>query len=147
MDSHNTWIRSWGAGQLYRALDSDDYVIRQEACGALGSVDGADAVARLRRMSANDFHRSVRQEARTALLRIETQDLGPAERAGQLQTLLAEEGKNTTSWALSVLATECGEPGRDILRRNAGTRSSVGRKALLYLLVQEGAGPNFRGRY
>lgn len=135
------------AETLFGALESDDYVVRQEACGALGSVGGANAIAALGNVARLDPHSSVRREARVALFRIELQTLPPAERASVLKGLLEDEDTQVNSWALSILATSCGEEGHRVLRRRAGDDSPIGQRSVFYLLALEGAGPDFRGRY
>ena len=132
---------------LLDALESDDYLVRQEACAALGSVGGGDSVARLEEVVRVDPHSSVREHARVALFMIRMKALPFSKHAAFLQNLLRDKDRKVRSWALSALATGCGEEGREALRRLAEDDSRLGEKSVVHLLVLEGAGPNFRAGY
>lgn len=123
-------------------LDSEDYVFRQEASGALGSVGGIEAVAKLKEISRNDPHGAVRAEARLALLRIEVKSLNQSDRSHRLEQLLQDKSKTVRSWVISELDTTCGQPGQAALQRTAMLDSLIGLKCRSHLLLTEGAGPN-----
>jgi len=132
---------------LFEALESDDYVVRQEACAALGSVGGVDAVVSLKFAAANDPHGSVRQDARIALLRIKIAPLPLADRVSLLEGHLLDEDKRVRFWALSTLATQCDEKGREVLRKNAGERTRIGQKCLFYLVAPTDTSASLQGGY
>lgn len=127
---------------LFEALQNEDYVIRQEACGAFGSVGGSNAAVKLDEISRMDTHRSVRRAAKLALNRIEMSSMSRAEKATFLVELLSDPDKKARSWAIRLLATECGEEGTTKLREIASQPTREGRKAADQLLMLTGASNN-----
>jgi len=132
---------------LFEAVESNDYVVREEACAALGVVGGVDAMATLKTKAATDPHRAVRSQAGVALLSAEMIALPTTERIGFLEQSLADQDKQVRRWAVSTLATRCGEEGRSLLRKKAQQDSATGQVCRSTLLLLEGAAPRFRGRY
>jgi len=132
---------------LVKATEDKDYVIREEACAALGSCGGSAASGRLTEMAKGDPISSVRQQARIGLLRIESAMMRDGERAVFLERLLSESDRTVRDWAVRSLATECGMDGRRILRKTAAGLTAQGRKSAFYLLVLPGASANFREVY
>ncbi len=132
---------------LLDEMASEDYVVRQEVCAALGAVGGDEAIAALRDRQVNDPHHSVGQQAQLALLRVEVMALPLTQRVVSLERLLEHEDNLVRRWAMSALATEAGEEGRAALRTKAQNESAIGRMSRSHLLLLDGASPHFRGRY
>ncbi len=121
------------------ALQNEDYVIRQEACGALGAVGQPDVVLKLEQLSLTDPHGSVRAAAKIALNCIQTNRLSDTDKAKSLEKLIADENKMVRTWALDTLASECGHEGRVVLQKIAEEDSPAGVRSRWYLIVQEEA--------
>jgi HEAT repeat protein len=121
---------------LFEALSDKDFVVREAACGALGSYGGSDAaVEYLREMTENDPVQSVRQEARVSLLRMEAADMNEAERARFLEPLIGRPEKKVRAWAIDSLALECGRQGQTILRESISIHHREEQKIAFYLLA------------
>jgi HEAT repeat protein len=133
------------AAILFDALQNEDYVVRQEACGALGSVGGPNVISKLEDVSQNDPHSSVRSAARIALNRSKTSRLPEAEKSRLIKGLVSDPDKNVRSWAIETLDRECGENGKKSLREMASQQTSEGRKAAIHLLMTAGTSNHTSG--
>lgn len=127
--------KSSDPGKLLTFLESDDYVIRQEACGALGFIGGTDIMTKLRDIAENDWHEAVRNAAHTALYEIEASGLKPTQRCTFYeQTSLIPE-KNISNWAIQKLVYDCGINGVASLHNLAGNNTPRGRTCAVYLIL------------
>jgi len=132
---------------LLESFDSEDFVIREAACGALGSCGGAESITRLTELAQRDPIGSVREEAQVSLLRLQAAGMNELERSKLLEALIGQPEKKVRAWAICSLAVECGNPGKAVLRKAFTTEKKESRRIAFYLLVLPGAGPNFRGGY
>ena len=132
---------------LVQALNHNDYLVRQEACAALGAVGRQATIAKLNEVADTDHHSSVRREAQIAILRITISKQPLAQRVNLLEQALVHKDGRIASWAISTLATRCGDQGRAVLREQAKQNSRIGHKSSVSLLMSLGASSRFRGRY
>lgn len=120
---------------LFSFLESEDYVIRQETCGALGVIGGYDAIIKLQSMAQNDWHEAVRDAAQMALYEIEARGLKHAQQCTFYEQMALNSDKKISNWAIQKLAHECGENGKEMLRKLARHDTSQGRKSAVYLIL------------
>ncbi len=126
-------------GILSDVLRHDDYVVRQEACGALGALSGPDVDALLTDMSRTDPHSSVRRTAKIALRRIQISAMPHQEKAQFLRRLVSDSDKKVRAWALRTLAWECGDEGIAVLGELAAEPPPGGKRSAIELLMLSGA--------
>ena len=150
LNHENTYVRIFAAralaelGQivdpstLFSFLQEKDYAVREEACGALGSVGGENVIAELERVAREDDDGAVREAAKTAALRARTKVMTNPEKASFLFGLASDEDRVVRKWAIRSLATECGREGIDQLRKVAEWKRPEAQDASFYLVVQSG---------
>ena len=119
---------------LITASQHEDYVIREEACGALGMHRGSTTIAHLTELSQNDSISSVRQAARIALLEIKIVPMRKENRVPILRELLFERDKNVRNWAIRIITEDCGAEGRRALAEVAMRSSRFKNLYVLRLL-------------
>jgi HEAT repeat protein len=132
---------------LLESLDSKDPVIRREACAALASCGGPQAAVRLNEMARMDRIESVRDEAKIGLFRMQAERMNELERSELLTSLLGRPEKKVRAWAVRSLAYQCGQPGRDRLRKALKAEQREKARIAFHLLVQQDADVNFRGGF
>lgn len=132
---------------LFESLNSKDFVIRQAACGALGSCGGPEAMMRLGELAQTDRIESVRGEARAGLLRLEAAGMNEVDRIEFLSSLIGRPEKKVRAWAVHSLAVECGESGRERLLRAVRVEQRERTRIAFYLLILPNAGADFKGGF
>lgn len=120
---------------LFSALQNGDYLIRQEACEALGAAGGADITEKLQMMATNDVHEAVRDAASQSLLQSQIRDLAPAEKLAMLRGSLEGAERHNASWILQTILAQCGAEGRAFVGTLAAQDSHVGERSLAFLLL------------
>jgi HEAT repeat protein len=118
---------------LLSALQDDDYVVRQEACGALQPVPGPDMTAALRRAAADDPHEAVRNAAAQALLERELRGKAPAEKTAILRGALAGAEVHMATWIVRTILEQGGNEGRTFVEDLAAGDDRLGERARTYL--------------
>ena len=97
---------------LLSALDDKNYIVREEACGALAAVEGEDITQRLQYVAGYDFHESVRTAARIGLLERQLKGRSSAEKLDILRKAMASPERRTAPWIIRTILNKCGPEGR-----------------------------------
>jgi hypothetical protein len=123
------------ATYLFAALDKADYVIRQEACEALGCIPGEQVRQRLALLAAGDPHEAVRDAATQALLRREIAGRAPSEKLAILSAALGTADRHVADWILQTLSRDCGDDGRSVVLRRCAGEDYIGQRSLTLLTL------------
>jgi len=119
---------------LLAALDHDDYVVRDEAAGALWAVPGDDITNRLRALAANDENEAVRISASRSLIQ---REIHGRSRAGKLQVLknaLERADRRTSIWIVQTILAECAAEGPLFVEQLAHRDDTIGERARTFLV-------------
>jgi hypothetical protein len=120
---------------LLSALESADYLLRQEACEALGPVPDSEVSQKLERLAATDPHEGVRDAANRALLQ---RGIAGRTQSGKLDFLAAaldQAERHTATWIIQTMLKECGAGGRDFVQRLCGRDDYVGERSRALLTL------------
>jgi hypothetical protein len=117
------------------ALQHEDYIVRQEACGALGAMSGPDVVPKLEWAAVRDPHEAVRDAASQALLEHKMRGRTTAAKAGILRDALNGAELHTATWILRCLLEEGGAEGRALVEERSKSDDRLGERARSYLLM------------
>jgi hypothetical protein len=118
---------------LFGALDSTDYLARQEACEALWPVADSDVTGRLRLLAANDPHEAVRDAAARSLLQRELTGRTQSGKLGLLAGALDQADRHTATWIVQTILNECGDGGRAFVERLGRRDDHVGERSRVLL--------------
>jgi hypothetical protein len=120
---------------LMSALHSDDYVVRLEACEALGALGGADLLETLQDAAGNDVHEAVRQAAAQALLIRKIRGQTLAGKVSVLQFAMADAGRLTSLWIVRTLLREGGPDGRALVEALGTEDTWLGERCRTHLIL------------
>jgi HEAT repeat protein len=120
---------------LLSALHNDDYLVRQDACEALASVEGADIAEKLQLMVKNDSREAVRDAASQALLQRAIRDRTPTEKLAFLRSSLESADRHNALWIVQAILAQCGDEGRAFVGTLASEDSRLGERSLAFLLL------------
>ncbi len=121
---------------LLSALDDQDYIVRQEACGALAAVEGEDITQRLQSVTEHDFHESVRTVARIGLLNRQICDRAPSEKLRFLRNALEPVERRTAPWIIRTILDKCGPEGRAFVEELSTRDDKIGERARAFLIAR-----------
>jgi HEAT repeat protein len=116
-------------------LGSDDYLVRREACSALGSCNTAADRSLLGAIASSDPDSSVREEAGLAILRIDIRNASNAERIGLLEQATKGKNEHIRLWVISELVSEEGPEGKRIIEKILQDSSHVSKNIATRQLI------------
>ena len=119
---------------LLSALDHPDYLVRDEACGALGAVEGNGIAGRLQALAADDPNEAVRLSAEESLLQRELQGQPPARKLEILSAALAGADTRLKVWILQAMLDDCGPEGHAAVEELARREDEIGERAGAFLI-------------
>jgi len=120
---------------LFSALQDSEYLVRQEACEALGAVGGADVTGKLQSIAASDPHEAVRDAASQALLQSEIRGHTPTEKLALLKGSLERAERHNALWILQTILAQCGDNGRAFVGSLAAEDGRLRERALAFLIL------------
>ena len=132
---------------LLQSSRSPDFIVRQTACGALGSCPGPQAIETLTTLAADDFSQLVREQAQLGLVRIEAAAMDQDQMPEFLDILIDHPAKHVRAWAVRSLANEQGRRGQGVLRKALADGRREKERIAALLLILPNAGPDFRGGF
>jgi HEAT repeat protein len=124
-------------GFLLSCLQSDDYVVRQEASETLWRIDGQDVSDALKAVAKGDSNEAVRDAASQALLRRDLTRRSPAEKTEILRRSLESTERLTALWILRTALEEGGIEGRLFVQAVAARDDLLGERSRVYLVLAD----------
>jgi hypothetical protein len=122
---------------LLSALNDQNYIFRQEACGALAAIEGEDITQRLQFVAGHDFHESVRTAARIGLFERQIRGQTPAEKLRILRNALEPADRRTAPWIIRTILDKCGPEGRTFVEQLSLRDDKIGERARAFLIAKE----------
>jgi HEAT repeat protein len=120
---------------LLASLEDKDYVVRQEACGALGA---AGITGKLAWLAGNDPHEAVRAAAAQAVLEHGLRGQPADTKMAILRDALPQADRLTTTWILRTMLAQGGAPGRALVEELAQHDDRLGERSRAYLTLVAG---------
>jgi len=120
---------------MLSALNDEDYMIREEACGALTSVEGGDVNAKLKFMAEQDSNESVRVGARIALLERQIGNQASDIKLNILSNSLGNADRRTRIWIIQAILEQCGAVGQAFVEELAAREDTMGERARAFLVL------------
>ncbi len=120
---------------LLSALQNEDYLIRQEACEALGAAGDEGITGNLQSVARSDPHEAVRDAAAQALLQREIRGLTPSQKLALLGRNLQGAEHRNALWMVQTILAQCGTEGRTFVASLASENSRLGERALALLTL------------
>ncbi len=116
---------------LTTALRSPDYIVRQEACGALGAVG---LTGPLPAIADRDPHEAVRDAAAQALLAAGLRGQLPTVKVASLRDALPRADRHTATWIVRTMLEQGGSDGRAFVEELATHADYLGERSRVYLI-------------
>ena len=120
---------------LLASLENKDYVVRQEACGALGA---AGVTGKLGLVAVNDSHEAVRAAAAQAVLEHGMRGQPVAAKVEILRDALPDADRLTTTWIVRSMLAQGGDAGRAFVEELATHDDRLGERSRAYLILAAG---------
>ncbi len=118
---------------LLAALADGDYVVRQEACGALGA---AGVGGPLQELAGRDPHQAVRAAAAQAVLECRMRGRPAAGKLAVLRDALPGADHLTATWILRAMLEQGGDEGRALVQSLAAGGGRLGERSRAYLNME-----------
>lgn len=118
-------------------LNSEDYVVRQEACAALHAFNDETTLNILEKISRTDPNEAVRIAAKRTLIEIKIRNSMAQEKINVLEEELKKASKYEINWLLQALWSNCGAEGKKSVLRLAANNDSIGLYARRLLVFSE----------
>jgi hypothetical protein len=122
---------------LLSSLKSQDYVVRQDACGALTEVSGDGITKALSSVAENDSNESVRSIAKIGLLTRQIRNRPATEKLDTLLIALESAERRTIPWIIKTILKEGGPKGREHILKLAGKDDKTGERSRLFLIADD----------
>ncbi|HPB32145.1 MAG TPA: HEAT repeat domain-containing protein [Candidatus Sumerlaeota bacterium] len=119
---------------LLSCLESEDYVLRVEACAALADINGDDITDLLNSLAEKDFYQAVRNTAKQALIQRQMKGLSESEKMSILKSSLNDADYDSSVWVMLAMLEECGNSGRIYLENVAQQEGPLAERAMTFLL-------------
>jgi hypothetical protein len=124
---------------LMSALDDRNYIVRQEACGALAAIQGKDVTQILQSVAEHDFHESVRTTTKFGLLDRQIRGRRPDEKLLILRNTLELAERRVIPWIIQKILYKCGPEGRAFVEKLSIHNDKIGERAKAFLIAQSGS--------
>ncbi|MFI4910666.1 MAG: HEAT repeat domain-containing protein [Sedimentisphaeraceae bacterium JB056] len=121
---------------LLTSLNHQDYIVRQDACGALAVLEGEDITLALSSMATNDFNESVRSVAQISLLKRKIRNQTQLDKLSILKKALEKAEHRTIPWIIKTTLKECGSEGKRHVKQVSGRDDEIGERASAFLIAQ-----------
>jgi HEAT repeat protein len=133
-------LAEWGEpvdqALLTAALQSNDYIARQEACEVLAVTP--DSAERLKRIARDDPHEAVRDAANRALLVRQLRGQTADAKAAALRAALPGTEPLTAAWIVRTMLAQGGPAGRAAVEELATHNDRLGERSRAYLILASG---------
>ena len=122
---------------LISSLDNQDYLIRKEACRALGPLKGDDITEVLNKMAKYDKNEAVRIEASQALIQRNMEGVNTSEKLFIMEKALETADRFTAVWLIQKIMDECGTEGLVFVQELAKRDDGIGERARAFLIMND----------
>jgi hypothetical protein len=120
---------------LLSALANENYIVRQEACGALGA---AGMTGQLAWVAGHDPHEGVRAAAAQAVLEHGIRGQSADATLAILRDALPQADRLTTTWILRTMLAQGGDAGHAFVQELAAHGDRLGERSRAYLILADG---------
>jgi hypothetical protein len=114
---------------LFTELKNPDYIVREEACGALGALKDEEVTHSLQVIAKEDKNEAVRISASQALIQQEIEGRTQPEKVLILKKDIETADRRTAVWIVQKFIDECGAEGLAYIQELAKRNDRIGEQA------------------